>query len=224
MVKKICLLLCMIFAAISMKAEALSDTINVVKADVSWRYKNAVREGFYKTLSSNSGLEPGYHGFADFGYTLGISDYDFGRFEINSSHGYQFNPYLFLGGGVGVHFMSEYETPYMDIALDYRKNQVDIPVFANVRWTVLNNRITPLADVKCGYYVTHGGGLYANISIGCRFTTYGRQAVSLSVGYTREELEFQTFDRFYSHHGMDYMRVPRKLSTEGVSVKIGYEF
>lgn len=38
-----------------------------------------------------------YRGFVDAGYDVGIGDYDFGRFVINTTHGYQFNPYIFLG-------------------------------------------------------------------------------------------------------------------------------
>ena len=30
-----------------------------------------------------------YRGYVDAGYSLGIGDYDFGRFEVNTSHGYQ---------------------------------------------------------------------------------------------------------------------------------------
>src|SRR5574344_1019039 len=74
-----------------------------------------------------------YRGFADAGYTVGIGDYEFGRFEVNTSHGYQINPYIFLGAGAGFHFMPKYETPNMTIALDTRDSKVDIPVFANAR-------------------------------------------------------------------------------------------
>lgn len=28
----------------------------------------------------------GYRGFADLGYTIGVGDYDFGRFEISTTH------------------------------------------------------------------------------------------------------------------------------------------
>ena len=35
-----------------------------------------------------------YRGFIDAGYSIGVGDYEFGRFEVNTSHGYQFNPYL----------------------------------------------------------------------------------------------------------------------------------
>ena len=48
-----------------------------------------------------------YRGFVDAGYDVGIGDYDFGRFVINTTHGYQFNPYIFLGAGTGLHFMSK---------------------------------------------------------------------------------------------------------------------
>ena len=32
-----------------------------------------------------------YRGYVDAGYSIGIGDYEFGRFEVNTSHGYQFN-------------------------------------------------------------------------------------------------------------------------------------
>ena len=101
---------------------------SVVESDVSHNYKKAVRESFYKELNNLSGLEEGYHGFIDVGYTFGVGDYQFNRFEINSTHGYQFNPHIFLGGGLGLHFRPEYDTPDMNIALDHRKKQLDIPV------------------------------------------------------------------------------------------------
>ena len=55
---------------------------------------------------------------------IGIVDYEFGRFEVNTSHGYQFNPYIFLGAAVGLHFMPSYETPGMNIPLDVRDSKV----------------------------------------------------------------------------------------------------
>ena len=29
-----------------------------------------------------------YRGFIDAGYSIGVGDYEFGRFEVNTSHGY----------------------------------------------------------------------------------------------------------------------------------------
>ena len=165
-----------------------------------------------------------YRGFVDGGYTIGIGDYEFGRFEINTSHGYQINPFFFVGGGFGLHFMSEYKTKGMDIPLDQRESKVDIPVFANLRVNFSKGKITPFVDGKAGTYVTNNGGLYLNISAGCRFAVNEKQAVNVSVGYTTEKLEFETFSRFISYTNMNYTTSPRKLNTEGIAIKVGYEF
>lgn len=165
-----------------------------------------------------------YRGFVDGGYTIGIGDYEFGRFEINTSHGYQINPFFFIGGGLGLHFMPEYKTEGMNIPLDQRESKVDIPVFANLRANFSKGKITPFVDGKAGTYVTNNGGLYLNLSAGCRFAVNEKQAVNVSVGYTTEELEFESFKSFISSTSMNYLTSPRKLNTEGIAIKVGYEF
>ena len=165
-----------------------------------------------------------YRGYVDAGYSIGIGDYEFGRFEVNTSHGYQFNPYIFLGAGVGLHFMPSYETPGMNIPLDVRDSKVDIPVFANIRCNFSKKKVTPFVDVKGGTYINNNGGLYANASVGCRFAINKKQAVSVAVGYALEELEFETFARFVSYTSMNYTRNPRKLETDAITLKVGFEF
>ena len=129
-----------------------------------------------------------YRGIIDAGYSIGVGDYEFGRFEVNTSHGYQFNPYLFLGAGAGLHFMSSYETKNMDIPLDVRDSQVDIPVFANIRCNFSKKKVSPFVDVKGGTYVTNNGGLYVNASAGCRFAINEKQAVNIAIGYYKFKL------------------------------------
>lgn len=165
-----------------------------------------------------------YRGFVDAGYSVGIGDYNFGRFEVNTSQGYQINPYLFIGAGTGLHFMASYKTKDMDIPLDIRDSKVDIPVFANVRCNFLKKKVTPFVDVKGGTYVTNSGGLYVNASAGCRFSINEKQAINLSVGYATEKLQFETFDRFTSHTSMDYTRYTTLYDTEAITVKLGFEF
>ena len=165
-----------------------------------------------------------YRGFVDGGYTIGIGDYDFGRFEINTSHGYQINPFFYVGGGLGLHFMPEYKTKGMDIPLDQREGKVDIPLFANLRANVSKGKIVPFIDGKAGTYVTNNGGLYLNLSAGCRIAINEKQAVNILVGYTTEKLEFESFSRFVSSKNMNYTTSARKLNTEGIAIKIGYEF
>lgn len=185
-------------------------------------YKKSVKSGFYNEL--NKQIKIGYHGFVDFGYQIGIGDYTLNKFEFSSTHGYQFNPYLFLGGGIGFNLMQEYETPDMYIPLDQRKFMIDIPLYAETRFTFIDGHISPFISGRAGYYLTHHGGFYANASVGCRFAISSNQAVNILIGYCREELEFETFDGFISSDNMHYRTQGRKLPTEGISIKIGYEF
>ena len=167
----------------------------------------------------------GYRGFADLGYTIGVGDYEFGRFEISTAHGYQLSPYFFVGAGVGIHFMSKYETKGMTYALDTRDSKVSIPLFVDLHSQFMKTKFAPYVDVKLGHFATNGDGFYANASAGIRMRTIGHQAVTLSIGYTFEKLKFETFDKF-THPGlnMDYTRSSRLLDTEGISIKVGYEF
>ena len=165
-----------------------------------------------------------YRGFVDAGYDVGIGDYEFGRFVINTTHGYQFNPYIFLGAGTGFHFMSEYKTKDMDIALDTRESKVDVPVFANAHVNFTKRKVAPFVDGKAGTFVTNNGGMFWNISAGCRIATNEKQAVNISIGYAAEKLEFESFDRFNSSHDMSYTRKARVLNAECVTLRVGYEF
>ena len=39
-------------------------------------------------INSNAqSMQSGYKGHVDAGYSVGIGDYDFGRFEVNTTHG-----------------------------------------------------------------------------------------------------------------------------------------
>ena len=165
-----------------------------------------------------------YRGFFDGGCTIGVGDYPFNRLEVNTSHGYQITPSFFVGGGAGMHFMGSYETSSMVIPLDVRKSKVDIPLFVNARFNMSKGHYAPFLDIKAGKYVTYNGGLYMNISLGCRIAMGEKNAVNIHVGYTTEQLEFETFYKFVSSSSMDYLRKGTLRTTEGLVLRIGYEF
>lgn len=176
-------------------------------------------------INSNAqSMQSGYKGHVEAGYSVGIGDYDFGRFEVNTTHGYQVNPYIFLGAGTGLHFMSSYKTGDMEIPLDVRDSKVDIPVFANFRSNFTKGKISPFFDIKGGTFVTNNGGLYVVASLGVRYALNSKQGLSLSVGYAAEKLEFETFDSFNGIYDMSYTRKPSTYDTEAVSVKLGFDF
>lgn len=178
------------------------------------------------SVKAQDDFTKGYRGYADLGYTIGVGDYQFGRFEISTTHGYQVCPYFFVGAGVGFHFMQKYETPGMgEYALDVRDSKISIPAFVDFRGTFMKTKFAPFADIKLGYFLTDSDGFYANLAAGVRMKTVGKQALSLSVGYTYEKLQFETFGLFISPGlNMNYTRSNRLLDAEGVSIKIGYEF
>lgn len=210
-------LLASILALAAGTAAAQTYSRPVQELDMSGRYRQAVQDGFYDELDTYSGLQRGYNGYADCGYTFGVGPYRMDRYEVQTSHGYQFNPYLFIGGGLGLHFTGKFGDSYSIPFVTYRSRQTDLPLFANVRWTILDKRITPYLDTKIGYFVTHNNGLYASAALGCRIYTVGTQAMNVSVGFAYEELQFDSWDinaNPYDH----------KLGTKGVSLKLGYEF
>lgn len=171
---------------------------------------------------SETNFVKGYRGYVDAGYSIGCGDYGFGRIEINTSHGYQFCPYFFLGAGLGLHYMSSYETDGMEIPLDQRESKVDIPVFANVRCIFTKKKIAPFVDLKTGAFLTNNGDLYVNASVGCRFALNSKQAVNVSVGYATEKLEFEMFSKFTDYP--KYTTNPTKRDTELITLKLGFEF
>ena len=108
----------------------------------------------------------GYKGFIDFGYIADLSDYDANKVEISTSHGYQFNNYFYLGGGVAADF-------YTDADL------IAVPIFVDFRANFINKKVTPFADIKTGYSVGDVEGLYVSTGIGVRFSLKGKKALNL---------------------------------------------
>jgi len=212
-------LLCSFFVSEQVESQ------NVVHSDISGVYKQRVKTNFYNELNKNYTLAKGYHGMLDLGYSIGCGSYTFNRFEINTTHGYQFNPYVFLGGGIGFHFMSQYNINEKQlISFNYRYHYIDLPIFADAKFTLINGTITPFVDAKAGFFITHGGGTYINGSVGCRFAVWGRQAFNISIGYTYENLQFDTYKGFVSQQNIAKLVNNKKKATFAISLRIGYEF
>lgn len=149
----------------------------------------------------------GYRGFVEAGVAAGIGDYGLTRLEVNTSHGYQFNPYLFVGGGLGMHF-------YFDAS------DALIPIFADCRVNVLPGRISPYIDVKLGYSIgvsdgLYGAGLFLSPGIGARFAlANGAQAIRAGLGFSMQQATAYYGYYHYEDHVM----------CNSILFKVGYEF
>lgn len=124
------------------------------------------------------GVEKGYRGFVDLGYTIGVEDYGEGRIDLQTSHGYQFLPYFYSGIGVGMSYYHESEA-------------VSIPIFADLRADIFNNSITPFVDFKIGYSVVDVTGFYMSPSVGCRFRLSQNLGLNVTIGYTMQKYKWE---------------------------------
>ncbi len=212
---KIIFVLILSFCQINCLAQ--KERFRVVDSPITNRYKNAVSKGFYSMLNTFSGLQKGYQGSVVTGYTIGIGHHDIDCIELSTTHGYRLNPYFFIGGGAGCSFYKKYSTADTYTPLDVRKNQVDVPLYAAIRYVVLNSSVTPFLDTRVGHFITHNGGVYLHFSLGCRVSTYGQQALNFLIGYSYENLEYHSI-------GLDYSHKYRNLGTEGIFFKLEYEF
>lgn len=152
----------------------------------------------------------GYRGFLEAGVAAGIGDYALTRLEVNTSHGYQFNPYLFVGGGLGIHY-------YFDVS------DVLIPIFADCRVNVLPGRISPYIDFKLGYSVgvsdgPYGAGLFLAPGIGARFELADRaHAIRAGLGFSMQQATATYYSSGYYYYQDHVM-------CNSILFKVGYEF
>lgn len=75
-----------------------------------------------------------YKGSIEGGRTLHTDDMGlFSTTDIYTTHGVQFNPYLYVGAGAGVRLGDGYTA---------------IPIYADVKYTILKKKVSPFIDAK----------------------------------------------------------------------------
>jgi hypothetical protein len=174
-------------------------------------------------------IEKGYHGFVEGGYsintgaTLGL-DWP----EINTIHGYQATPSFFIGAGVGFHSMPEKEEGFIGNGTPMwkRESSMEIPLFADFRWTMFNKRTTPLLDLRLGHCLTNGGGTYGSLGAGCRISLKNQKAIYILAAFTIHEIQFQEaymvttkYSYYWYYRDQNY-----KEEQRAISLKVGFEF
>lgn len=148
-------------------------------------------------------LDKGYRGFADLGITFGVGSHANSRLELMTTHGYQIIPQLFIGAGVGAHY-------YVDAS------DIAVPLFADIRYDILNTPITPFTDVKAGYSVAGITGFYFSPTLGCSFKTSDKLRLNLGVSYSMQNAPY-----FYYWNGFYWSD---RANCHGLSIKVGIDF
>ena len=179
----------------------------------------------FPLLTNAQAIEKGYHGFVEAGYSLfyfGSSSTEINWYEINTIHGYQVNPYFFVGAGVGFHFIPKAG----DGVIWKRDASTEIPLFADFRWNILKKSVTPFVDLRLGHDLTNGSGMYKCIDLGCRFALKNNQAINVMLALSSHSLVFQrstAVKRGVYYNEYEY-KDDKDNQQEGLILKVGYEF
>ncbi len=163
----------------------------------------------------------GYKGFVELGYSAGSIEHyddDYGyeseprvQASLYTSHGYQFNPWIYLGAGAGMEFSREI---YMPIFADFRVN--------------LNNpnkhKCTPYLGTCLGgtvfaytEYCQGEGGVYFDLSLGLRIAL-PKNALHMSMGYQLMSIA-SSYEYSYYEGGYGVPEPGHRFS-----FRLGYEF
>lgn len=130
-------------------------------------------------ISSICAREPqrGYRGFLEWSNDITSQKYGetwsktFYFTGLSTSHGYQFNPNLFIGAGFEL------------------EREIDIdtwiaPIFAQVRTDQTWGKYTPFGDLRLGYNFTDGAGYFLSPTVGYRFNFGHKTNLNIGVGLT----------------------------------------
>lgn len=151
----------------------------------------------------------GYRGFAETGYSFGLGNEGMNRFEISTTHGFQFNEHLFIGGGVAYH--------------SFHKNGFDwegVPVFGEIRGDWFRGKFSPFASAKLGYNTGDIEGLYFAPAAGCRYAFGKKFGLNLSLGYSLQMADFIELNYDHGQMGINY----KKKNSGAITLKLGFDF
>ena len=159
----------------------------------------------------------GYRGFVDWNNDLWADISLYGgqtdsRFYtgFSTSHGFQFNRWLFAGGGVAIeNFVKENET-YL------------ASVYAHLRSDLWFGRFRPHVDVRLGYNMSNYGGVYFCPTIGYRINTRGPLGVNIAFGATLNGNRRELYD-YSPAPGWLFSRRRHQYDTT-IHIRLGIDF
>ena len=137
-------------------------------------------------------LERGYRGLVDLEINTGVADFvddgEYSGYGISTTHGYQFNPYFFLGGGALVKY-NKFED------LDDKTN---LALYGDIRVNFINTRVSPYIDSRLGYSVTGLEGFYMAHSVGVHVGLKKSYGLNFSLGYCMQVYDYEMPQKYTS--------------------------
>lgn len=194
--------------------KATDGSLFVYKMSEVERIERASKEEKSEGFLGGNGLHRKFRIIIEPAYVFGIEDSDYKEDRVGGtvSAGYQFNPYIYLGGGAGGYY-------YVDSKV------ASLPIFLNFRADFINARINPFVDVKGGYSpLKDVEGAYASVSVGCRFRLGNTFALSVSAGSELQSAEVKYTYTYYSKYNSYNKYSTAREDIWGVFTKIGIDF
>lgn len=140
-----------------------------------------------------------YRGFAEGLYMTGVtgSDYDDNNLRgwgFSTTHGCQFNRYIFVGGGFayyrakcsedGYYYSSNSWYGYSTRHYTQDTYYNIIPIYSDFRVHMARSRVSPFFDVKLGATISEEVGVFVSPSLGLRIGMSDDVGINITAGYT----------------------------------------
>lgn len=227
-----------------------SDEIaKAVKEKISTQKNNHIRKPAFNWKTR--GYRPvGYAWFIDMEYTSGKEFLRSQYLGLGTTHGYQFNPYIFVG--IGAEFQVALDGAWgndapvgkPEVINDGKKeinwflqsteisgNDFGVVVYGNIRLFLFDNKYSPYLDLRAGYS-TSAKGCYLSPMIGA---SIGRFDIGIGGVFQDIELYNTHCDYLwkynYNPNVYDYMWVEENVRTSstnkfrgGFNIRIGVNF
>ena len=100
--------------------------------------------------SSDGTLTKGYRGMVEMAHGFGWGDYYY-VFEVSTTHGYQFNPYLYLGGVVSFGRGEFYDYVHRPHNEDFVSGGFNFNIGSDFRVYMSDGRLAPFAGLQFGF-------------------------------------------------------------------------
>lgn len=138
----------------------------------------------------SQGLTTRYRGFGNIDYETytGSGRMNGSGLGITTTHGYQINPHLFVGAGLGFIFTGDCKYgevsghPYLK-----RDSKTDVPLFFDLNISFLKKAITPFIDAKVGAIANDDFNACLALSAGCKFPVSDNMGLSIKVGFNERK-------------------------------------
>ncbi len=133
--------------------------------------------------------QKGYRGFIDWSNDLrsqqiwgGLDDRTTCFFTgVSTSHGYQIDPNFYVGAGLLFEHCSKIDANLLTAFLHGR---------ADLKF----GRFTPFGEIKLGFNMTDGGGLYFSPQIGYRFSWNRKFGINIGAGLSLQTYRMDLYD------------------------------